>query len=461
MERAAQAAETLKRLSSPDPTIQHALQVVGDAITTGAITDATGVAIGRNIRQVINHFNLPPEAAAALLDLRAMLGTGLGLDTAQYQWGNLVADRLRDFVGREFVFDAINSFLSNNRSGYFVIEGDPGMGKSALLAEYVRRTGCLAHFNIRSIGITGATQFLQNLCAQLIADAELPYTSLPIEATRDGAFLQRLLREAVAKLPAGDRLVIAVDALDEVDLAGHPEGANILFLPHTLPDNVYFVLTRRQVDVPFVAQAQQQLFDLMAHAVENRQDVEQYLGACTERPGLQAWLTHQSMSRATFIKELADRSQNNFMYLRYVVPEIEQGAYQNLEVDRLPVGLEGYYEDHWRRMGMTAKPLPRVKIRIIYIMCEIRQPVSVKLIADFANNERLAVDELDVQEVLEEWKQFLHEQTTPDGKRYSMYHASFQDFLWRNDTVQKADVTLPEINALIADNLWKEMYGDE
>jgi len=30
--------------------------------------------------------------------------------------------------------------------GYFTIEGDPGAGKSAILAEYVRRTGCIAHF---------------------------------------------------------------------------------------------------------------------------------------------------------------------------------------------------------------------------------------------------------------------------------------------------------------------------
>ena len=42
------------------------------------------------------------------------------------------------------------------------------------------------------------------------------------------------------------------------------------------------------------------------------------------------------------------------------LPEIEKGAYEDLSVENLPMGLEGDSDDHWRRMEMTAKPLPRV-----------------------------------------------------------------------------------------------------
>lgn len=453
-------AKMLGGLQTDAPDIRQALQAVYNVITTGNISNSTGVAIGHHIRQVVNHFNLPPEAAAVLLDLRTLLGTSLGLDTAQYQWGNLVADKLRDFVGRAYVFDAIDAFLTSNPGGYFMIEGDPGMGKSALLAEYVRRTGCLAYFNVRTLGISGPTQFLQNLCGQIIADAELPYANLPADATRDGAFLLKLLREAADKLAAGDRLVIAVDALDEVDLTGHPAGANILFLPNTLPDNVYFILTRRRVDVPFVALAPQHMLDLMAYPEENRSDVEAYLHKAAERPALRAWIVVQGLTTDDFVALLVERSEKNFMYLYYVLPEIERGAYANLNANILPKGLEGYYEDHWRRMGMTAKPLPRVKLRIIYILCVLDQPASRQLITEFANNEKMAVDQLMVQEVLDEWDQFLHKQRTPDGIRFSTYHASFQDFLSRKDIVQAADVTIEGIHSLIADHLWKELVGE-
>jgi hypothetical protein len=78
------------------------------------------------------------------------------------------------------------------------------------------------------------------------------------------------------------------------------------------------------------------------------------------------------------------------------------------------------------------------------------------LIAEFAGEE-----ELTVQEVLDDWDQFLHEQRAEGQTRYSVYHASFRDFLYRKDIVQAAGVTLKEINALIADSLWDELFGDK
>jgi hypothetical protein len=52
-----------------------------------------------------------------------------------------------------------------------------------------------------------------------------------------------LLTKVSKKLPAGDRLVIVVDALDEVEQ--EPGAENLLYLPRELPEQVYFLLTRR------------------------------------------------------------------------------------------------------------------------------------------------------------------------------------------------------------------------
>lgn len=362
-----------------------------------------------------------------------------------------------DFVGREYVFDAIEAFLNRERNGYFIIEGDPGAGKSALLAEFVRRTGCIAHFNIRTQGVNTAVQFVESVCRQIISRFGLPYASLPADATRDGAFLSQLLNEASQQLDAGERLIVAVDALDEVELKGHPAGVNILYLPPMLPEKIYFVMTRRQVGIPFTVHTPQELYDFNQHLGETLQDVKSYIGRAADQDPLKNWLAKQSISEDAFVSKLAEKSEGNFMYLRYVLPEIEKGTYGDFSIEKLPTGLEGYYNDHWYRMGMIADPLPRVKLRIVYVICEARQPISAKMISDFADDDMLHVDLLDVTQVLKEWDQFLHEQESEYGKLYSVYHSSFRDFLHRQDIVEATGERIQDINAVIANQLLSDL----
>jgi len=44
---------------------------------------------------------------------------------------------------------------------------------------------------------------------------------------------------------------------------------------------------------------------------------------------------------------------------------------------------------------------------------------------------------------------------------YSIYHKSFQDFLFKKQTVQKAGISLRDIEQAIADNLWEGLYGKD
>ncbi|MCL7453427.1 MAG: ATP-binding protein [Anaerolineae bacterium] len=453
------ANEVLSALYSDDPEVQRALQVLGDAIKVGNISGSTGVAVGRNIRQVVNNFpNLTTEQVALLLELRSAL---MGLDAEKYKMAWILEDKTKDFTGREHVFQAIDSFLANHSSGYLIMEGEPGLGKSAILAEYVRRTNCIAHFNVRGQGIVRASQFLEHICAQLIADRGLPYPALPTDATQDGAFLEKLLREAMKAQP-GEPLIIAVDALDEADLEAQGSCSNLLCLPPVLPEGVYFIMTKRPNGIDLVAQAPQVPLDLMNFPAENRNDVERYLGRCAERPQVQTWIERQKEpTTAAFVRDLADLSENNFMYLRFVVPEIETGHYRDQRIEELPFGLENYYRDHWKRMGMQDKPLPKLKIRIVYILSEVRQPVSMRMIYDILVYNGFEVDPIEVQDVLTEWRQFLDQQPASDGTRWSVYHASFRDFLNRQEIIQAAGVTIQGINELIADYLWAGLFGDQ
>ena len=102
-----------------------------------------------------------------------------------------MGEKTREFVGRQFIFEEISAFLASHERGYFLLLGDPGIGKSAIMAELVKDHGWIHHFNIRAEGINKTSDFLGNICAQLIANYRLNYSMLPPEARQDAGFLNR------------------------------------------------------------------------------------------------------------------------------------------------------------------------------------------------------------------------------------------------------------------------------
>ncbi|MCC3470522.1 MULTISPECIES: ATP-binding protein [unclassified Microcoleus] len=396
------------------------------------------------------------DLAQIKTSLERFVDTGTPRLPLPYECETIIADRTQDFTGRQFVFAAIAEFLQNNRKGYFVLEADPGVGKSSIMAKLVLllKRRCVAHFNSQSQGIVRAEQFLENACTQLIRRYQLNYPQLPENATRDGNFLSRLLGEVSAKL-GGKKLIIVVDALDEVDLGLQGRGSNVLYLPDALPDNVYFIVSKQPKTLPL---PNHQVFDLMQYSAESLADVKVYIDKRTgNSASIQSWINRQNLQREQFVAAVAEKSQNNFMYLRYVLNDIDSGKYSDVNLQDLPRELEGYYEKHWARMEMAVKDkeLRRRKLKVIYLLTKTRKPVCCDILADFAEE-----DALDVQEVLDDWEQFLRRSgdSPPD---YSIYHASFQRFLHRIDVVQKAGVSLRDIETAISDNLWEDLYGDE
>ncbi len=362
------------------------------------------------------------------------------------------------FVGREFVFDAIGEFFSDNRSGYFVIQGEPGVGKTAALAEFVKRTGCLAHFNIRAAGINRPSQFIDSICSQLHARFELGDELTDVSKDDLGARLQMFLDATRAKLDDDKRLIIAVDAIDEVDSSIQTRGSNVLYLPSTLAQNVFFILTYRKMhlaDLPLRVTCPMYSLDLSACTEQSAADVDAYLKKAAERPKIRNWLSAQKLTVEEFVSRLSAKSELNFMYLHCALAAIEADKYHDLSSDQLPTSLQGYYEDQWRRMGMTASPLPIDKIRLLYVLSEVREPISPQLIAEFAD-----LDPLVVQAVINEWRQFLAVEERAGQRLYSLFHRTFRDFLHRKDIVDASDIAIESVNRAIADNLWQEVMGD-
>ncbi|MHC5735621.1 P-loop domain-containing protein [Nostoc sp.] len=373
----------------------------------------------------------------------------------------LIEEKTKAFCGRVFVFNEFNDFLKKHPKGYFTVIGDAGMGKSAIAAQSVSKYKAICYFNIRAEGRNTPDQFLQSIRHQLINRYQLQ------NAENDN--LPTLLTKVNEKLAAGEPLVIVVDALDEVE---QPGSGNLLDLPKNLPERIYFLLTRRRYAQNekrlLTEEVPEQQLDLTANKYEvwNRKDVKEYISTFIndepEHHGLKAWIQKRNIQPPYFIEQVAQKSENNFMYLYYVLPSIARGDYQNLSLEELPEKLQGYYEQHWKQMKMDT-PDKRTNAIILCVLVEVGKPISCESIARITGR-----DEYDVLELLSKWLEFLRKQKQILEDYYSIYHQSFADFLRNQPSLKREkksnNIDWQEVQHLISDSndqLWASLKPDE
>jgi pimeloyl-ACP methyl ester carboxylesterase len=381
----------------------------------------------------------PHISSSAEYPIRMHGGQGVSFDA-------LVTNHVQGFIGRNFIFEKVKTFLERHDRGYFALEGVPGIGKTAIMANLTDRYQYVHHFNSVSMGITSASQFLDSVCAQLVTRYDLAAADFPADATpRDGSYLSRLLNEASKKVTAAEKLVVLVDALDEATPSS--AGANPLFLPPDLPQAVFFILTGRPDQFTMRANVPYSKFTLDPSSPENEFDIRRYVRVNVERMHLRGVVESLGLTEESFVEALLRRSEGNFMYLRYVLPAIQADPSLYDHPDKLPQGLTEYYRDHWRRMqaGTDSATWERC-VKIIYVLSEAEQVVSLEWIAKYSKQTPFQAEE-----ALSRWRQFLDPQPVGGKTYYRVYHASFRDFLRRNDTVQSAGLTLADVNEGIAD----------
>jgi hypothetical protein len=269
--------------------------------------------------------------------------------------------------------------------------GDAGMGKSTIAAKYVWDNKFPCYFNIRAEGRNRPELFLESIRQQLI-------NRYWLQNAKDDN-LQSLLQKVSDNLLDDERLVIVVDALDEVEQEDRDK--NLLNLPTTLPNKVYLLLTRR----PYVADNKrlytqgvpEEELDLRSQEYGDlsRKDIENYIWFFIQenpktKDSLSQWIDERKIAALTFVEQVADKSENNFMYLYHLLPGIAQGEYNDLSLEKFPKGLQEYYRTHWVRMGMDTEPKEKIVI-ILFILVEISTPIPCEMMAEIANQDEYEV----------------------------------------------------------------------
>src|SRR6476661_1611403 len=119
------------------------------------------------------------------------------------------------FTGRLWLTTAVDNFLAGNDRGYFILEADAGLGKTAFLAHLVRERGWIHHFVELARGQDGVGPGLRNLASQIALTWKPDYSGPLADVSRPD-LLQNLLFSAAEqrdKTSPGEKIVLVVDGL--------------------------------------------------------------------------------------------------------------------------------------------------------------------------------------------------------------------------------------------------------
>ncbi|MGI2909616.1 AAA family ATPase [Tolypothrix sp. VBCCA 56010] len=339
------------------------------------------------------------------------------------EFQQIITTKNHNFVGREFVFSAINNFLNQSDRGYFTIIGEPGIGKSAILAHYVSQNPGFVYYNVEIAGKNRVEEFLTTIYTQLIEIAQNQGSKNIADnfhdyTTEDSGFLSFLLQQISDRLHP-QRLIITIDGCDRIDINNQPRGSNIFYLPRYLPEKIYFILTRR----PFLTdksglliETPAQSLDLSAYPQQNRADIQEYIKtylneSCHFEPSVSE---EKNPGDVSLKMTQGFDDETNFMYVKETLAAINEDIY--------PPNLQLYYQNHLEKMNLATSQQQPMALQVLNIL--VQQSISIEAIA-----ERLDADEYEIKVILDKWREFLHLKSIAAEIHYSFYHASFRDWL--------------------------------
>jgi hypothetical protein len=372
---------------------------------------------------------------------------------------SLIKNNNKTFCGRRFVFEAFEQFISTNEKGYFVLVGYAGMGKTSLVAKYVYdHPEVISYFFTRDYQ-NKPEQFLNCIRRQLIDRYDLD------NSEEDN--LPALLSKITNNTEFSGRLVIVVDDLDEVD-QGKVGGRNILYLPKTLPDGVYFFLTRQPsnlktnyynlnkdcLNTDLGTPVYQFNLTDQRHMEFHYKDMNDYLLSYLNAQEHQLnrkinhWVNNHNISRETIIDRIAKKSENNFRCLNYLIEDILNESYQEPIFNKLTPALSRYYQTHWEAMEMQNHEDKSRQILLYILVYKSGCQIPIDRLHEIADEE-----ECYIEGVLHDWLKYLKQKNKSGKDYYTIYHTNFIEFIQSQNMMKSNRAIFQTINNRIDEYL--------
>jgi WD40 repeat protein len=383
--------------------------------------------------------------------------------TARFEYEGEIKRLTEYFTGRQWVFDAIDKWLiQSDAPRFFIITGEPGIGKSAIAAQLSKNSNVAAiHFcRTRQADTIDPLNFIKGVSIQLtrisgfseqLLNHESINLNIDVKISKNygqvvGATINTLILQSRSALEGFNRaivdpisnlyengfdqyLLIVVDALDEAGMwKGNENIIELIASSDGLPEKVKFILTTRMEDdvlrnfrerrVPFLL--------LDAHSKNNFEDVETYLAnRISLSQTIKNLLTTHSITLKEFIENAKSASKGNFLYLVLLLSDLEKNDLQIINLDALPSGLNGIYREFLRNRTI-GKNLDywRNQYRPIFGLLIVAQaPLNFNQLTSITSSKPQKL-----KDILEDIEQFLNPILFVKGQ-FQLYHQSIIDFL--------------------------------
>lgn len=388
-------------------------------------------------------------------------------------FSDYMARKRRGFVGREWLFEEIDLWRFESEERALLITGDPGAGKSSIVAQLVHAnpSGQVIGYHCcqaNELDTLRPSRFVQSLAAMIASripayaeQLEVPSVKEALEDKRceadpGGAFLEGILQplQKLAEPDEGVRYIL-IDALDEA-------------LCHTGATTIVDVLASRLERLPawlrIVATTRnepaviQRLSGLRAKSIDasdprNLKDLAAYICQRLQEPSLAERLVDTRSKAEATVKILSHKSSGNFLYAVNALDCIARDFYSFANLDDLPRGLDGLYLDFFRRIfGREDTEAGEVAFKkakpLLQVLCASVEPVSR---AELAAASCQDSDE-DLPSLLRHLAQLLARRTRSNGEEtIAFYHKSVADWLTANPDLNAFAVSPSKGRVLLAE----------
>jgi WD40 repeat protein len=372
---------------------------------------------------------------------KTSLGGGGGRKRVLEPWDftPLLVEKLKGFIGREWLFEEIEEWRAQGSTPVLLLVGEPGMGKSAIIAALVHRNPgghVLAYHCCRSD--TPATLepggFVQGLAAMF--SSRLDGYAAVLEGPNIAKFLQCSDSDPVSafeaavlgplhsiRQPEAGRCYMLIDSLDEaLTRIRRPTIVDVISTRlDRLPPWLRIIATTRS-DPSVLGQ----LRSLRAHILSaqdprNQDDVRRFIQSRLAEPMLRGKAKASGKIPEAVANDLLKSSAGNFLFVTAALDAVENGQLTFDQIENLPPGLSSFYEVFFNRLFRDAGVDFSVSRQVLETVATAREPLTREQIA--------AVTGLDAAEELPGILSRLAPFVPASEGRYSFFHKSLFDWL--------------------------------
>ena len=338
-----------------------------------------------------------------------------------------------DFKGRieERLF--INEFINKAEKGFMMVYGNPGIGKSALLAQITKeikqipqksRPIIIDYFIRRGTSYASPERMLDHLNDSI----ERHYNTKMLKGNNADEKLQYLISrfKKIDQTAEARHLIIIIDGLDE----GIEEDRNIIkFIPIEITEKISFIFGSRQISEA------EQFYDKLPHLHRNK-----LLLGGLKKEDVRALLydiVNKYAIEEQFIENIVACSAGNPLYIRMLCLALEEGDMKLNDSKHLPAKLNDFYKEFIAKYSKRANG--NILLQSLYVFAASKDFITTKQLQYILN-----IGEADAEMVIYEMREVLFDNPVTEEEDFQLFHESFREYLVKekNSSVREAELNI-------------------